>query len=460
MIRKIFIPLLLINLFFLSIPVLIFSDETPLKNHDNPRTKTDLSPSYTVPSSEQTHAGPMIHSVKIKSNNIVLSYVNKYSSAEGLMWIKKALSRGEVYRDFIASRIQYYNLPPELLYLPVIESEFNIYAVSKSGATGLWQFMKNSIGPYNMKINQWLDERRDFRKSTEGSLRKLKYNYEQTGDWLLALAAYNCGLGRIQRIIKKSGITDFWLLSEKGYLPEETRHYVPKFLAVAHICSYSGRNMLPVSWEQAGLWDAIELDQSVDLGILAKESGIPIPLLKQGNAELRYGITPPAAESYFLKVPQEYSDAIKYTLNNRKNRLIRFYVHRVYSGDTFYDLSRHFGVPVAMIQKYNSGINPRTLSVGSTLTIPALKEVGPYEHNTKHSSLQTAKKNTAIKNYSGIYTVQKGDTLWSIAKKNNISSEELARNNGLSITGILQAGIRLQVPKQIDALEKKSNYGM
>lgn len=153
------------------------------------------------------------------------------------------------FLGFIRRRLEEKALPWELAFLPAVESAFRTRAVSPSAAVGLWQFMMNSIGPYDMAVDRWRDDRRDFWRATEGALEKLKYNYSVLGDWYLALAAYNCGLGRVTRTIESTGIKDYWELRTKGLLPRETRDYVPRFLAVAHLLGHPGRLRLPLSWE-------------------------------------------------------------------------------------------------------------------------------------------------------------------------------------------------------------------
>jgi len=388
----------------------------------------------------QGHVGPAVHSLDPGEHEDLEFWLKHFQEQHWLNWIQQSLERGRPYRHFIQTTIREYGLPVELEFLPIIESEFRSHAVSKSGAVGLWQFMTNSIHPYEMDIDEWMDERRDFWKATHGALAKLQYNYEELGDWLLALGAYNCGLGRMKRAIENSGCRDFWKLADGGYLPAQTAQYVPKVLAVSHVAGYAGRHGLPTSWEPGVLWARIELDQAVDLSILARESGTPKDLLMAGNSELRYGITPPGETSYFLKVPAEYTDVIKETLIRQEVQLMRFYLHRIQSGDTYYALSRHFGISVSMIERYNPGIDPRFLRIGATVVVPAVHDVGPFPRGSS-SSIMTHFT------FDGVYTVQPGDSLWSISRLYDISPEILARNNNLDLDSVLYAGTVLQVPE-------------
>jgi membrane-bound lytic murein transglycosylase D len=119
------------------------------------------------------------------------------------------VARSGTYSEFVAERIRWYGLPEELIFLPVIESEWSPHAVSRSGAAGLWQFMRNSIAGYDMRVDEWVDERRDFMKSTDAALRKLRDNYETLGSWEMAIAAYNCGLGAASRAAVRGGNAGF-----------------------------------------------------------------------------------------------------------------------------------------------------------------------------------------------------------------------------------------------------------
>jgi membrane-bound lytic murein transglycosylase D len=340
----------------------------------------------------------------------------------------------------ISERLDHYGAPRELLFLPVIESEFRSYATSTSGAKGMWQFMRNSIYP-DMRIDRWTDDRKDFWKATDSAIKKLLYNYDKLGDWLLALAAYNCGLGKMQRTIAAAGTRDFWALAEGGHLPAETVRYVPKFLAASALCSYPGRHGLPVSWEPPVEWIRVPVEKPVDIRILADRSGVPLEVLQNGNTELNYPVTPPDRPTYFLKVPAVYADVITRTLEDPEIRLMRFYVYTVEEGDTLYALSRHYGVSVDMILRYNLGVRPTRLQIGTHLVIPAFEEVSPYEGSR---TVEIA----GGSGHSRGYTVRRGDSLWSISRKFGISLEELAESNGLDVGGIIREGATLRVPKR------------
>lgn len=397
----------------------------------------------------QTHAGPEVFSVDVHLNGLLRYYLDYYSSPDGVQWLTTVLERARPFLDFIAKRIQYYHLPPELEFLPIVESTYNPWAVSYTGAAGLWQLMANSINPSTMQINEWQDDRFNFWKATDNALEILKYDHEVLGNWLLALAAYNSGLGTMIYLTQKTGIHDFWTLAERGYLPYETKQYVPKFLAIAAVASYAGRNGIPLNWKPPVTWDRIKLDQAVDLRILARDSGVSLYPLLEGNAELRYAITPPPGwYPYYLKVPASDLSSIEATLKDQRLKLMRFYIYTVGSGDTLYGLARYYGVPVSMILQYNPGVQPRFLQIGTRLVIPGVRDVPPY-----HPPVASAASSAPVGPFTGSYQVQAGDSLWSIAQRYSTTPEALARANGISLNSILAINSMIRVPQTSQLLE-------
>ncbi len=153
-------------------------------------------------------------------------------------WLQAVLDRSMQYRAAISQALAERGMPQELQYLPAVESGFQDHAVSPRGATGLWQLMRNTASPYGLRMDLWVDERRDPDKATAASLEKLSENFDIFGDWYLALAAYNCGAGRLSSIIRRNPGSDFWELRKKGVLPRETAAFVPQFLAITRILGH------------------------------------------------------------------------------------------------------------------------------------------------------------------------------------------------------------------------------
>ncbi len=364
---------------------------------------------------------------------LTLHYIQEYSSPGGRSWLESVMKRSEPYIAFIRQEIDRMNLPPELAYLPVIESSYLSSALSKSGAAGLWQFMTNSISPFDMRVTDWLDERRDFWKSTVGALRKLQDNYNVLHDWALALAAYNAGLGAVRRASQNAGTADYWELCERNAFKTETVHYVPKFLAVSHILLNAGKYGIDLGWPERHEWERIALERSVDITLLAERAGINPDELKQANQELNYTVT-----GYFLKVKKADADAVQTVLNDRTSPLVRYYVHTVRSGDTLSALSRHYEVSVEQIQELNAGLEPRFMRIGRTVIIPALKEVGPYTDTPRRSGENLV--------FEGNHLVKRGETLWSISLAYGVDPETLALANNMQLNDTLREGRSLKTP--------------
>lgn len=386
--------------------------------------------------SRQSHKGKAVYSMDIPDNKHIRRYIKEYFGPGGLDHLAVCLERGKKYRGYIRNRLEEEDLPYELIFLPVIESSYYNYAYSYMGAAGLWQFIYSTGAMYGLKVTEWLDERRDFMKATDAALKMLKFHYKLYGDWNLALAAYNCGAGRLNNIISRAGTKDYWELVDKGYLPTETANYVAKFLAVAAISSHKGRVGLPLSWDTDQEWDAIPLTFAVDLRILSRKSGVPYDILNTGNPELNLGITPYPAWNYSLKVPARYTEAVKKTIADNGFNLIKYHIYYVEYGDTLYSLSRHYDVSVAMIQQYNPGVYAHNLKLGKRLIIPSFSDVEPYERIKDTSNLA----------YNGTHVVERGESLWTISKKYKAPPDELAQMNGLTMSSILRPGAKLKVP--------------
>jgi membrane-bound lytic murein transglycosylase D len=258
-------------------------------------------------------------------------------------------------------------MPPELYYLAMIESTFEVHAVSSSGAAGIWQFMLNSIGNW-MHSNEWVDERYDFWSSTRGALEKLQDNYRALGDWSLALAAYNAGLGKISRLVKKTGARTFWDIQADPDMPVETKSYVPRILGAAVVGGQAVRNGLPIFWETPIDWCRVSIPRPLSLSRLEAAAGVPRGVLRMGNAELRYDLTPPG-RSHWLKVPRRYQEQVIAALA-KDGLMFDYTTHVVAKGETAFSLCRKYRTNIALLSGSNPGILLERLQVGQKLIIP------------------------------------------------------------------------------------------
>jgi membrane-bound lytic murein transglycosylase D len=364
-------------------------------------------------------------------------YIERYTTRSGKLWLNNIMANAQPYLAFIRREIDARNLPAELLYVPVIESGFVSDAKSSSGAAGLWQFMRNSMGPFDMKITDWMDERMDFWKATIGALEKLQENYHALGDWALALAAYNMGLGGVQRVLKQAGVKDYWKLSGQNHLKTETAVYMPKLLAVSHILTHPRQFGLPVLWTKDVQWTRIRAGKTVDLRLVAEYAGVDEKILINANRELFYTVTPPD-ENYHLKVRAEDAEKIAATLERSDIIMIKYHMYTVKSGDTLSTLAKYYGVTVAQIMEHNHGVQPKTLQIGMRLVIPAFKDVPPYPGVTVNDPFPA--------DFTGVHVVQRGETLWSIARVYGIRPETLAIINDMDLQDTLSIGKALKAP--------------
>jgi len=383
---------------------------------------------------------------KAATQNFIRCYAANNGNRE---WIIASLKNGEPYLAFIRDEIRARGMPEEFLYLPLIESAYLCVAKSRSGAHGLWQFMKNSIQPY-MRIDEWLDERRDFWKSTNAALSKLQNHYREFGDWELALAAYNSGGGAVAKAIRSAGINDYWALSETGRLKRESVCYVPQLLAIYHIVSNPRKFNLDICRpSREYVWTRVKPGRQIDISLLAEHAGMSASVLRRANSELSCNITPPDP-AYELKIPKEYEDAVSRALGDRDVKLLKSYIYKIQGGDTLSALSAHYGVCVRDILAQNPHLRPECLRPGETVSIPAYKEVAPYK-GAAAKKAQTAKataggKGKSTEGRGRKYTVKKGDTLWSISRRFNVKIAALTAANNLNENGILKTGRVLKIP--------------
>jgi len=363
-------------------------------------------------------------------------YIERYTRPNGVAWLHSVIRNGHTYIPFVKAEIERLGLPPELVVVPFIESDYIGTAVSRSGATGIWQFMMNSIDPFGLRVTEMLDERRDFRRATTAALRKLEGHYRNFGCWAMAFAAYNMGPNGLRRAAQRAGTFDYWELAARREISQETTRFVPRIVAAAYVLSNARR--YNINWWPEGVeWTAIRPGRQVSLDMIAAETGADRNQLRRLNLELLQGITPPDP-SREIVVPAAQAQAIVSLLERSDMVLLRYYRYRVQPGDTLYALSRHYGVSVAMIERHNPGVRSRHLRPGETLIIPVLQdvEVAPFVRHTVALSQP----------FDGTHIVGQGDTLWSLSRRFNVSLQELATANNMELNQTLSIGRALRVP--------------
>jgi len=285
----------------------------------------------------------------------------KYYTDGGKKYLEKWIDRSRYYIDIFKEKLRQFNMPEELAYVPIVESGAHPFAVSKKNAVGLWQFILPTGKKYGLEKNHWYDERRDPEKSTIAACKMLKELYDEFGDWLLALAAYNAGKYKILKEIKRQNTREFWDL----YLPKETENYVAKIMAVNIIM----KDPVVFGFEQKDSetldYETVQVFGPVDLKLVSKLTGVSLKELLYLNPELTHQCTPPDKIPYSLKVPEgkgaifidkfsKLSKSKKYLskkeLQARKHKVI---VHRVRYGDNLWKIARKYRVSIRKLRKWN-----------------------------------------------------------------------------------------------------------
>ena len=307
---------------------------------------------------------------------------DKYLQEHMVKFLKDVIARSKEYRLYARKLIREKQLPPELEYLPVIESAYRTSAKSKTGAVGLWQFMPNSVKNY-LTLGEYIDERYDPWKSTEAGLAKLKANYDIYGDWALALAAYNCGNGKVKSAISKSTDEqkDYWTLSKNNWLPKQTADYVPQLLAVCQICNDPKKFNLELDKfdedyekyisQENDDYEFVPVKKPYLLSHLAKAMKVDESELKRLNQALIKGFTPPAT-TYQLRIPFGKKDEALAALKSVKPMDFPF-KYKVVAGDSLWSISRKYGVTVQALCETNGIKEKAILRINQIIYIPKVK---------------------------------------------------------------------------------------
>ena len=302
-----------------------------------------------------------------------------YLSPKWSALLRGYLESAMEYRLYVRKAVADKEMPRLLEYLPVVESNYKTNAKSRSGAIGMWQFMANSVWPF-LTLNDFVDERLDPWKSTDAALRKLTDNYNVFNDWLLAIGAYNCGVGAMNKAIKKAGgVKDFWYLAENGYLSKQTAEYVPKLIAIADLAinsEYYGINIPNhkeefelLENEKNGNFDYITVKKAYSINQLAQEMRLDAAELKKLNPSFTMGMTHPSRESQ-IRLPLGMKESAEDALANLKP--VEFPIkYTVVAGDSLWSISRKYKTTVQAICELNGIKENAILKIGKILYIPS-----------------------------------------------------------------------------------------
>ncbi len=323
-------------------------------------------------------------------------------------------------------------IPQEFLYLAMAESNFKTKAYSHKKASGLWQFMPRTGKHYGLKINEYVDERRDLVKSTKAASKYLKQLHKRFGKWYLAAIAYNCGGGRLSRAIKKAGSDDLAILldSKKKYIPGESRNYIRKIVALSLIGN-DEQFMLSSEYEHllnranAYSISTVKLPKGESLKRVASLINIPLKDLQKLNRHLKYDFVPPHKDNYEVYIP--YIKLAEFKQKYFEQPMKNIYkIHTVTNGDNLIYIGKRYGVSYKMIMDFNKLKNSK-LKLRQKLIIPI---------DSKMAEKKTRKKFH--------YTVRRGDSLESISKAYKVSVKNLRTRNHIK-GSLIRVGDRLKI---------------
>ena len=361
-----------------------------------------------------------------------------------------AYQRSGMYRSTIVRALKKAGIPEEFFWLPLVESWFKINAYSRARALGLWQFIPSTGYKFGLSRDEWIDERMDVQKSTQAAIAYLKELHNMFGDWLTVLAAYNCGEGRVLRVISRQNINyldGFWDLYRQ--LPHETARYVPRLLATLHIVKNPQKYGFDLSTVEKQInFETVKVNKIMKLKDIAEKIEVSEEVLNSLNPELRYKMTP--NQEYDLKLPKESLEKFNLVANeipqSEKPRILSvrtvFIKHRVRKGETIASIASKYNVSDSVIISHNKLSSKKKLVQGRKLKIPITRENQGYA-----SSKSRQKGEKIIIASSGRYKVKKGETLLMIARRFVITSDQIKELNNLE-TDKIRVGQILKLPQK------------
>lgn len=376
--------------------------------------------------------------VPLEMNERVIAWMD-YFSGSGARHFNKYLQRSGKYVPMMRAILKKHGLPQDLVYIALIESGFNNHAQSHASAVGSWQFIRSTGKIYGLRIDSWVDERRDPVKSTHAAAQYLKKMYGDYGHWYLAMAGYNAGEGRVNRAIADSGSKDFWVHADpsKKYLKPETCDYVPKYIAATIMAKMPEKfGFGRIEYDKLLDYDIVVINSQTDLEVAGKCAGVSRSTLEILNPELRLGATPPGVRNYGLKVPKGRKERFMVAYAKvPKDERIKLVTHKVKHRETLAKVARQYGVSTRALAQANGISRKSRLHAGTELVIP----IGAAYRQ------RVAKAD----DYSGggrrtTYRVRRGDTLGGIANKYRVNVSDLKRWNRIRGTQI-RVGQKLKI---------------
>ncbi|GAA4803654.1 hypothetical protein GCM10023231_35870 [Olivibacter ginsenosidimutans] len=379
---------------------------------------------YLAPHNIKQQLDTLQKAVPLTYNNYVQSYIEAYASPRYRNHLSKMLGLAQYYFPIYEKVFAETNLPQEIKYLSIIESALNPHAVSRVGATGPWQFMFATAKAFNLNMDNYVDERKDPYAATYAAAAYLKEAYDEFGDWQLAIASYNCGKGNVERAIQRSGLAkpDFW--SVRQYLPQETRNYVPAYIAMTYVLSNSAALRLTPNAEHVFIsengTDAILIDKFVSLASVAEALNIDISQLSALNPAYKKNIingTPESPKRLILPAVDKTAYASLYAvLNTNTEAPVQVMTastkisekpiyHLVKRGESLGSVASRYRVEIQDLKAWNN-LKRNMIVPGQRLKIEGQVSSAPTKASRKTTTIQYA-----------TYRVKRGDTLSRIAQK-------------------------------------------
>ena len=393
--------------------------------------------------------------VPLPYNEYVQQYIDIYAKRKDLFG--KMMGLSNYYFPIFDKALKDFDIPQEIKYLTIVESQMNPHAISRVGATGIWQFMFGTGKAYGLKMDNFVDERKDPIQASYAAAQYFRDAYEELGDWLLAIAAYNCGKGAVARAMIKADSRDFWEIRQ--FLPKETRNYVPAFIAAVYVMNYSSKHQ--ISPQACSLFlktDTVQTNKFVSLSDLAKALNVDqtalfalnpsykkqivngtdedpkrivMPKLRDIDYAGVYEVLNNTDLEMNMRVVQANTDDVR-DLRKAKTKPVSSHsvlLHKVTSGQTLTAVANKYGVEVQDLRVWN-GLKSKTIVPGQNLKVYAKQVI-------------RLKAPVSFLNY----TVKSGDTLSEIAEKfNGATVQSIRRDNKLSKAG-LHAGMILKITK-------------
>lgn len=375
-------------------------------------------------------------------NKIVKEYISQYTEKRRKL-VESLLGFGNYYFPIFEEALEKEGLPLELKYMPVIESALRPNAVSRAGAAGLWQIMPKTAKGLGLEVNSLVDERRSPIKSSEAAAKYLKELYNTYNDWSLAIAAYNCGPGNVNKaIVRSGGKRDFWGIYH--HLPSETRGYVPAFIAANYVMTYyEEHNICPVTAEIPLATDTIVINERVNLQQISAVLNASIEMLRELNPQYRNDIIPGNIKPYHVRLPIHLTYAYLNSQDSISNYRQEYFArqktiepakleygyHKIRNGESLSSIAKKYHTSVNKLKELN-GLKNNNIRAGKMLKVPGAGE--SYSNSGSNNSAKSHK-------------VKSGETLGAIASRYGISVNSLKKANNIN-SNLIRIGQVLKIP--------------